>query len=81
MKPEKEKHQSNTWNIGWGWLVTFPAVLFFTWAATRGLRDTFGRRDDEEVMDAIDVLNARYAIGEIGRDEFEEKLEGIKQAR
>ena len=79
MKPEKEKNQHSAWKIGWGWLITVPAVLFFTWAATRGLKDTFGG-DSEEAMDAIDVLKARYAIGEIGRDEFEEKLEGIRKA-
>lgn len=81
MKPEKEKRQSNTWNIGWGWFVTVPAVLFFTWAAKRGLRDTFSCRDGGEAMDAIDVLKARYAIGEIDKNEFEEMLEGIRQAR
>ncbi len=81
MKPEIEKRHTNTWDIGWGWLVTVPTVLFFTWAATRGLRETFGRMDSGEAMDAIDVLKARYAIGEIDKDEFEEKLEGIRQAR
>lgn len=82
MKPDKEikeKSQHGAWNIGWGWIVTVPAVLFFTWAATRGLRETFSR-DDEETMDAIDILKARYAIGDIDRDEFEEKLAGIKLA-
>ena len=84
MKPEKvtvkEKIHNSTWNLGWGWVVTVPAVLFFTWAATRGLRETFSR-EDEEVMDAIEILKARYAIGDIGRDEFEEKLAGIKLAK
>ena len=79
MKPEKEKNQNSAWNIGWGWMVTVPAVLFFTWAATRGLRETF-QPDDEATMDAVDILKARYAIGDIDRDEFEEKLAGIKLA-
>lgn len=83
MKPEKEKEKkhNSAWNIGWGWIVTVPAVLFFTWAATRGLRETFSQTEDEEAMDAIDILKARYAIGEIDRDEFEEKLAGIKLAK
>ena len=84
MKPEKEKEkekkQNSAWNIGWGWAVTVPAILFFTWAAKRGLRETF-QADDEATMDAIEILKARYAIGDIDRDEFEEKLAGIKLAK
>ena len=84
MKPEKEKEkekrQTKAWNLGWGWLVTVPTVLFFAWATKRSLRETFGHTDDNEAMDAIDILKARYAIGEIDRDEFEEKLAGIKLA-
>ncbi len=83
MKPEKEKekHRTSAWNVGWGWLVTVPAVLFFAWAATRGLNDTFGLSDEFDTREPVDILKRRYVKGEIDKDEFEEKLAALKLAK
>jgi putative membrane protein len=71
------------WHGGWGWghmaVGGFLMVLF--WAAVialavmlvRGLAGG-GRRDDlPSRSTALDVLEERFARGEIGREEFEER--------
>ncbi|MFO8001866.1 MAG: SHOCT domain-containing protein [Marinilabilia sp.] len=68
-KKEKEKKGPGAWNIGWGWLITIPALTFLSWATKRGIKDVI----EEEHSSPLEILKERYAKGEIDRNEFEEK--------
>jgi putative membrane protein len=63
--------------FGWTWIfpLTFLAVcLFFLFAYLfRGPRWFYGRRDRRELCEAArEILDRRYASGEITRDQYEE---------
>lgn len=57
--------------MGLWWIVAAAAVVWLVWMAGRG-RDTASRGES-----ALDVLNKRYARGEIGREEYEQKKRDI----
>ncbi len=61
---------------GWGmmiirslvWLVFLGAIVFAIWSAAR----PSGRTESATGITPLDILKARYARGEINRDEFEQ---------
>jgi putative membrane protein len=70
---KKKSGKAGAWSIGWGWLVTFPALAFLSWATKKGIKDAF----EEEHLTPIQILKERYVKGEIDRNEYEEKLKDI----
>ena len=62
----------NGWfGMGLWWIVIVAVVVWLAWMAVRG-RDGAARGES-----ALEVLNKRYARGEIGRDEYEQKKRDI----
>jgi putative membrane protein len=62
----------NDWYFGWGWFLWFGIVfLFFSsignWGYTYSAHRRYGQLPGG---DALDILNARYARGEITREEL-----------
>ncbi len=73
------------WNFGWGygmgigclltflvWILIIIGVVYLVRAIVRADRKGVG----EET--ALDILKKRYARGEIGKEEFEEKKKDIQ---
>ncbi len=57
--------------MGLWWVVVVAVVIWLVWMAGRG-RDSAARGES-----ALEVLNKRYASGEIGREEYEQKKRDI----
>jgi putative membrane protein len=74
----------NDWYSGWGWFlwVGIFCLIFssfgnwgYTYQAHRRYRDSSANKD------AVDMLNERYARGEIQRNEFHKMKEEIQTLR
>lgn len=64
-----------TWGSGWGFPIgTIVAALVFAGlvAAVIVLSVRLSRRDRHRTSEAIEIAKARYARGEISKNEFEE---------
>ena len=67
------------WGMGWGmigWLIItlfIVVVAWVLWATTR--RD---QHEGRQSASALDVLDRRYAAGEIGRDEYLERRSDLE---
>lgn len=62
----------NDWYFGWGWFLWFGIVFLFlssfgNWGYTYQVHRRYGK---SARRDAFDILDERYAKGEIGRDEY-----------
>lgn len=57
--------------MGIWWLLVIVVVVWLAWFASRGRETSPGSES------ALDVLNKRYARGEIGREEYEQKKRDI----
>lgn len=72
------------WNDGWhsmGWFGWSMMVLFWAvviYAVVWGFRP---RQDSTHRDDALEVLKRRYALGEIDREEFEERRQVLDPNR
>lgn len=67
------------WYTGWGWFLWFGImVLLFSsignWGYTYRVHRTYGSLPRK---DAIDILNERYALGEITREEYDHMKSSI----
>ncbi len=63
----------NDWYSGWGWFLWFGImILMFSslgnWGYTYRVHRGYGRPNAGE---ALDILNARYARGEVSHEEYD----------
>lgn len=69
------------WGHGMGWIFPLLIVVFivvFLLMGRRGGRGSWcGSGQQEESETALDILNKRYAKGEIGKEEFERMKKDI----
>ncbi len=74
----------NNWYGGWGWFLWFGLILvmfssFGNWGYTYRAHRKFDGFSFEK--DAIDLLNERYAKGDIDREEFHRMKAEISENR
>lgn len=73
-------HWNDGWHamgwFGWSMMVLFWAVVIYAVVWGFRSRDDSGSRDD-----ALEVLKRRYALGEIDKEEFEERREVLEPDR
>ena len=74
------------WGGGWWWFMPVFMVLFWglvIWgvvALVQGLSRSEGSGKESDQQDsALEILNRRYASGEIGKEEYEEKKRDLGQ--
>ena len=73
----------NTWSFGWGWFLWFGIIfLLFSsmgnWRYTYAAHRKYGLAAPAQ-KGALDILNERYARGEITRDEFAQMKSDISK--
>ncbi|MGD0887240.1 MAG: SHOCT domain-containing protein [Thermodesulfovibrionales bacterium] len=68
-------------------IIAMMAICFFMMRGRMGskmcrpgFRST-GGRDEDASESALDILNKRYARGEINKEEYDEKIRGISQGK
>jgi putative membrane protein len=67
-----EHYYWNDWYSGWGWFLWFGVlILLFSNIGNWGYTYQAHRKySGWTTKDAVNILNARYARGEVNRDEF-----------
>jgi putative membrane protein len=63
--------------MGWMWIFWIFMVFLIVWAV-RGPLAT-NRSRDESSPSAEEILKRRYARGELGKEEYERKLEDLRK--
>jgi putative membrane protein len=82
---EEEHHMMGPWmmgGFGFGWLMPIFGIVFLgllIWAVIAIAQGTGGTAKQESVepKSALEILKDRYARGEIGKEEFEEKRKDL----
>ncbi len=68
------------WGMGWLFMILFwLAIILAVAALLKWLVGASPRIDVPRQKDALDILKERYARGEIGRDEFDQKKRDLTQ--
>ncbi len=83
---EEEHHMMGPWmmgGFGFGWLMPIFGIVFLgllIWAVITLAQSTGGKARQESVnqKSALEILKDRYARGEIGKEEFEEKRKDLE---
>ncbi len=66
------------WGMGFGWFTGLVFLVIIIWLIIRTVNhDAYHRSHSSN--SALDILKERYAKGEIGKDEFEEKRKQIER--
>ena len=64
------------WGMGFGWLIGLIILGIFIWLVVKVINQNNSSGSSNN-KSALDILKERYAKGEIGKEEFEEKKKDI----
>lgn len=65
------------WGMGWGWIVGLIILILLIWLITRAFGQGVPRKSSGE-KSALGILKDRYARGEIGKEEFQDKKRDLE---
>ena len=65
------------WHMGWVWILWILVIVLIVFLVQRPLTRT--GPGDESSLSAEEILKRRYARGEIGKEEYERKLEDLSK--
>ena len=65
------------WHMGWMWI--FWVVLIVLTVLILQRASTSSRPPDQSGVSAEEILKRRYARGDIGKEEYERKLEDLRK--
>ncbi len=66
------------WGMGWWWIIGLIILIAVIWIIVKGMnKDT--RTSRESTKTALDLLNERYAKGEIDKEEYEKRKNDLKE--
>lgn len=65
------------WGMIWGWVIGLVILVALIWIIVR-VADQNRKSTRLSGRTPLDILNERYARGEIDREEFEEKKKDLK---
>jgi putative membrane protein len=63
-------------HMGWMWIFWIFVIVLIVWAVRESATS---RPRDEPSVSAEEILKRRYARGEVGKEEYERKLEDLKK--
>ncbi|MFB6318579.1 SHOCT domain-containing protein [Saccharicrinis sp. FJH54] len=66
------------WGMGFGWIIGIIVVILIIWIISRTV-NRGPNMTSQSSKSALDILNERYARGEIDDKEYEEKAKRIKE--
>jgi putative membrane protein len=59
------------WGMGWWWIIGIIVIVAIVWVVVATMRSSSINQTSSK--SPLDVLKERYARGEIGKEEFDEK--------
>lgn len=62
------------WGMGFGWIIPLAVLALIVWAITSALRSSGNAGGNDN---ALKILKARYARGELSKEDFEEMRKEI----
>lgn len=64
------------WGMGWWWIIGIILIVLVIWMAAKAMNQNKGSGPRNE-KSALDILNERYARGEIDKKEYEERKKNL----
>ena len=64
------------WGMGFGWVVGLIVLIVIVWLVVKSINQN-NNSNQPKNMSALDILNERYAHGEIDKEEYDERKRNI----
>jgi len=64
------------WGMGWWWIIVLFIIVAIVWMAIKTMNKN-SNINTSSGKSPLDILKERYARGEIGKEEFEERKKDL----